>query len=147
MLGCTSSESARSSKEARASAIGVWEYKVSGVAPLDEGTFQITEQNGRLRALLQDRQRGRLRARVTLQDSHLTLTLDELRISGQIENGTFTGFLRRPQWDVNTRRQRRSRSQFRSAPLQAQRVESASTVDEPSALDCQSILREADGCP
>lgn len=146
VLGCASSESAQSSPEARAAAIGAWKYKVDGVAPLDRGTFQITKEGGRLQALLRDRQQGRLRARVDLRDSRLKLVLDDFRISGQIEDETFTGVLRRRQWNVDSHRQRRSRSQFRSAPLQAQRVRSASAADEPRALNCRSILREADGC-
>jgi len=74
------------------------------------------------------------------------LVLDDFRISGQIEDETFTGVLRRRPWDVDSQRQRHSRSQFRSAPLQARRVRSASEADEPTALNCRSILREADGC-
>lgn len=149
--GCASSRSTEndtSDAADRAAAIGTWKYEVDGYAPLSTGVFQITEQDGRLQGFLRDRRRGRLRARVKLKDRRLELIIDELRVSGRIEDGQFTGFLRRQQWGVTTRRRtrRRTRSRFRSASVYAQRVRSASAADRPSILECESILREANGC-
>jgi len=148
IMGCASSQSTRDDAAARAAAIGTWEYEVIGTAPLNAGTFQIAERDGRLHALVRDRRWGRLRARAEVRDTRLELVIDDLRISGRIENDQFTGFLRRQRWDVSTRQRsrRRRQSHSRSASLHARRVQSASTADRPSALECQSILREASGC-
>jgi hypothetical protein len=146
--GCASSHSSQDSPEAQAAAIGTWKYEVDGVAPLSTGVFQITEQDGRLQGLLRDQRRGRFRARVRLEGRRLELIIDELRVSGRIEDDQFTGFLRRQRWGVTTRRRtrRRTRSRFRSASVYARRVRSASAADRPSILECESILREANGC-
>ena len=146
--GCASSESTQDSAASQAAVIGTWEYKVSGRAPLDQGVFRIANQDGQLRGIIRDRRVGRLRARVSLNDSRLELTLDGLRISGYIEDEQLTGFLRRQQWDVASRRRtdRRARSQFRSASFYAKRVQSATAADEPSVLECRSLLREVDDC-
>ena len=146
IAGCASPRSAQHSAAAEAAAIGTWRYEVEGYAPLDEGTFQIMKKNGRLQGLLRDRRRGRYRVRVDLRDSRLELKVDDLRISGYIENGTFTGFLRPQRWSVVSRRQQRSRSRFRSTSLYARRIQSAAAADKPSILDCRPILREDSGC-
>lgn len=146
--GCASSRSTENDAADRAAAIGTWKYEVDGYAPLSTGVFQITAQDGRLQGLLRDQRRGRLQARVRLEDQRLELIIDELRVSGRIEDGQFTGFLRRQKWGVTTRRRtrRRTRSRFRSASVYARRVRSASAADRPSILECESILREANGC-
>lgn len=144
--GCASSQSAQEKAAARAAVVGTWEYRVEGIAPLDQGVFRITTKDGRLRGIVQDRRLGRLRARVDVSDSRLELMFDDLRISGYIEDDEFTGYLRRRQWDVSTRRRYRRRSRFRSASLFARRVQSGTAADTPSILECRSILREANGC-
>lgn len=148
-VGCASSRSTKDDAAARAAAIGTWKYEVNGTAPLNSGTFQIAERDDRLQALVRDRRRGRLRAQVDVRDARLELVIDDLRISGRIQDDQFTGFLRRQQWDVSTRqrtRRRRRASHSHSASFYAQRVHSASGVTRPSLLECESILREADGC-
>ena len=146
--GCASSESTQDSAAPQVAVIGTWEYKVSGTAPLDQGVFQIANEDGQLRGIIRDQRIGRLRARVDVNDSRLELTLDGLRISGYIEDDQFTGFLRHQQWDVTSRRRtdRRARSQFRSASFYAKRVQSAMAADKPSVLECRSLLREVDDC-
>jgi hypothetical protein len=146
LVGCASSQSAEEKAAARAAVIGTWEYRVDGMAPLDQGVFQITTRNGRLRGIVQDRRLGRLRARVDVGNSRLELAFDDLRISGFIEDDKFTGYLRRRQWDVSTRSRYRRRSRFRSASLFARRVESGVSADKPSALECEPLLRETDDC-
>jgi hypothetical protein len=147
-VGCASSRSTTDDAAARAAAIGTWEYEVDGFAPLEAGVFRIVEERGRLQALVQDRRRGRYRARADVSGTRLELTIDDLRISGRIEDDQFTGFLRRDQWDVSTpqRARRRTRASFRSASLYARRIRSASAVSRPSILECESILRETNGC-
>jgi len=147
LLGaCATSRSAQDEAALRAAVVGTWAYDVKGFAPLDQGRFHITVRDGTLRGLIRDRRLGRLRARVEVQDSRLELTLDNLRISGYIEDDQFTGFLRRARWNVTTRRQARTRSQFRSASLYARRIRSAAVADKPDVLECRSLLREASGC-
>lgn len=143
---CASSHSAEDDAAARAAVLGTWEYEVEGIAPLDRGVFHITTQDGRRRGLVQDRRLGRLRARVDVNDSRLELTLDDLRISGYIEDNQFTGFLRRARWSVTERRWDRPQSRFRSVSLFARRVRGAPMADKPSVLECRSLLREANGC-
>ncbi len=144
--GCASSQSAKEKAAARASVIGTWEYRVEGIAPLDQGVFQITKKNGRLRGIVRDRRLGRLRARVDVNASRLELALDGLRISGYIEDDEFTGYLRRQQWDVSTRSQYRRRSRSRSVSLFARRIQGGTAADTPSILECRSLLREANDC-
>ncbi|MCS3627085.1 hypothetical protein [Salinibacter ruber] len=144
--GCASSRSAQDEVAARAAAVGTWSYEVEDVAPLDQGRFRITIQDGDLRGVVRDQRLGRLRASVRVRDSRLEIDLRDLRISGYIEDGRFTGVLRRSQWEVTTRRQSRTRSQFRSASLFARRVRSATAVDKPGVLECRSLLREAGDC-
>lgn len=146
VVGCASSRSAENEAAARAAVVGTWEYRVQGFAPLDQGVFRISTDNGQLRGILQDRRLGRLRARVDVSDSHLELVFDDLRISGYIEDNQFTGYLRLQRWSVTARQWGRSQSQFRTASLFAQRVQSAVAGDKPSILECRSLLREVDDC-
>lgn len=143
---CASSQSTQDEAVARAAVVGTWAYEVEGFAPLERGRFRITIQDGDLQGIVRDRRLGRLHARVQVHDSRLELALDDLRISGYIEDDQFTGYLRRSQWDVTARRQTRTRSEFRSASLFARRVRSAAAVDKPEILECRSLLREANGC-
>jgi len=147
-VGCASSRSTEDDAAARAAAIGTWEYEVNGTAPLEAGVFRIAEQRGRLQALVQDQRRGRFRARADVSGSRLELSIDDLHISGRIDDDQFTAFLRRDQWDVSTtqRPRRHARSSFRSASLYARRIRSASAVSRPSILECESILWETNGC-
>ena len=144
--GCASSRSTQDEAAARAAAVGTWSYEVEDFAPLDQGRFRITVQDGDLRGIVRDRRLGRLRASVRVRDSRLEIDLRDLRIAGYIEDDQFTGFLRRSQWEVTTRRQTRARSQFRSASLFARRIRSATAVDKPGVLECQSLLWEAGDC-
>lgn len=144
--GCASSETAVEVAASRAAAIGTWKYEVDGFAPLDRGLFHITSRDGRLRGIVRDQRRGRLIARVNVNDSRMELTVGTLRISGRIEDGQFTGTLRRQRFDASVAYLRRRQRRFRSAPLYARRVRSATAVDGASALECRSILREATGC-
>ena len=144
--GCASSRSTQNKAAAQTAVVGTWTYEVRGVAPLDQGRFRITTQNGDLQGIVRDRRLGRLRARVRVRDSRLELTINDLRISGYVEDDQFTGSLRRSQWTVTARRRTRSRSRFRSASLFAKRVRSATAVDKPEILECRSLLREASGC-
>ena len=146
-VGCGTSQSATEKATAQAAVLGTWEYEVDGTAPLDRGVFHITTQGDRLRGIVRDQRLGRFRARVDVSSSRLALVLDELRISGHIEDDQFTALLRRPQWDVTQRSQyRRRRARGRSATLYARRIRSGATADKPSILECRSLLREADGC-
>lgn len=147
-VGCASTQSAQEEAAAQAAVVGTWKYDVEGIAPLEQGVFHITTRNGQLQGLVQDRRRGRLRARVRVSDSRLELTVDDLRISGYIEDDQFTGFLRLQQWSVTTRARRWNRrsAPFQSASLFAQRVRSAALAEKPSILECRPLLRETDDC-
>lgn len=147
VIGCASSEPTESETAARSAALGTWEYRVDGIAPLNRGEFTITEKDGQLRAQIRDDRRGRFVARVQLNGSRLQLSMNDLRISGRIEDGSFTGTLRRPIWDVSTSSRMRRSSRTRSASLVARRVASGSATGPETALDCPPILWETDdGC-
>lgn len=143
---CATSQPTSDEAALRAAVVGTWTYDVQGIAPLDQGRFHITVRDGSLQGLIRDRRLGRLRARVEVRDSRLELSLDDLRISGHVEDDQFTAFLRRDQWDVATRRRRRTRSRVRSASLHATRIRSAAVADKPDIIECQSLLREANDC-
>ncbi|MFB6231104.1 MAG: hypothetical protein ABEL04_08090, partial [Salinibacter sp.] len=143
--GCASTQSTGGNPAALEAAIGTWRYQVTGIAPLDQGTFRIAVKDGRLQGIVRDRQRGRFKARVDVNDSRMELTVGRLHISGQIENGQFSGFLRLRKWDVSvSSRRRRSRSGSSTAPLYAERIRSGVAGDAVPALECTSILRETD---
>lgn len=144
--GCASTETATDAAASQAAAIGTWKYQVDGFAPLNQGVFHITSQDGRLRGIVRDQRRGRLVAQVNVNDARMELTVGSLHISGRIEEGQFTGYLRRQRYDASVAYVRRRQRRFRSAPLYARRVRSASAVDNAPALECRSILREANGC-
>lgn len=146
-IGCASSEPTQSETAARAAALGTWQYQVDGIAVLNRGEFTITEKEGRLRAQIRDDRRGRFFARVQLNGSRMQLSLKDLRISGRIEDDSFTGTLRRPVWDVTSSSRMRRSSRTRSASLVAHRVSSGMPSDPKTPLDCPSILWETDdGC-
>lgn len=143
VVGCASSPPAEETAEARAAALGTWEYKVEGIGELSRGTFYITVREDRLRAYVRDEQRGRFIARVRLTGSHMELDLRDLRISGEIEDDTFSGRLYHPDWEVSSSRQRRRFSRPRFTLLVARRTARSSLYDLQSPLDCPSILRES----
>lgn len=146
--GCSSSRSATDTAASRALALGTWKYRVTGRAPLYRGVFHVTSRNGRLQALVRDKRRGRLTARVRVTDSRMELIIGRLRVSGHIENGRYSGFLRLDQWDASASlRPRRPRLNSSTASLFAKRVQDGARGDATSALKCRSILREANGCP
>lgn len=145
--GCLSSQSATDTAASRAAALGTWQYQVTGRAPLHRGVFRITSKDGHLQALVRDERRGRFTARVRVNNSRMELTLGQLRISGQIKDGSYSGFLHLDQWDVSA--PNRSREQWSASPtasLFAERVQSGVMAGVGSGLECESILREANGC-
>lgn len=147
VMGCLpSKQTTKEDAAARAAVIGTWEYRVDGAAPLNEGIFRITTQDGRLEGIVQDRRLGRWQARVDVTNSRLELSFDNFLISGYVENDEFTGFLERRQWNVANQRRPRRRSQFRSVSLLARRVQRAGVADTPEILECRPVLREANGC-
>lgn len=75
--------------QARTAAIGTWKYRVEGPAALSRGEFRIAVEEDQLRALMRDERRGRLTAQVVLDGARMELSLNELRISGRIEDDTF----------------------------------------------------------
>jgi hypothetical protein len=76
----------------------------------------------------------------------MELLLDDIRISGYVEDGTFRGFLRRQAWSVVSRQSHRRGDRTRSVTLYARRIQRAAPADKPSVLDCPPLLREVDDC-
>lgn len=142
--GCATTASAPSPEE-RAAVVGVWEYRTSGSPYLGRGTIHFQVRNGRLQAMLRDTQQGRLRANVNQRGTRLELDLNQVRVSGRIEDDRFVGLFSRPMWDVSTsqevhhRRQRTSNS----GSIVARRVRSPEWMGSVPGLDCPSILVES----
>lgn len=147
LWACASSQSSVELRAKKAGAIGTWEYEVSGPAPLDQGTFYIRLSNGRLQGMVHDRSRGRLSADVRIQSSQMELTVGNYRISGTIDDGHYTGFLRRKQIDASIAypEDRASRGR-QTAYVTAVQIRSGADADGPTALACRPILRESSAC-
>lgn len=146
-MACSSSQRTTERAASHAAAIGTWKYEVSGRAPINQGTFTITLKKGRLYAVIRDKYRGPLAAEVHVRSSRMELTIGSLHVSGHIEDDRFSGFLRPEQYDVSIDDPDAQPSRRREvAYLRAERVRSASVIDDPRVLDCESLLREESGC-
>lgn len=147
LAGCASTQTPAQNQAARSAAVGTWEYRVTGAAPLNRGTFSVGMQNGRLQVTVTDRYRGRLTATVRVSPSQMELNIGPYRISGDVDGNRFSGFVRLNEYDVSIPYRRvRSSSDTRSAFISAKRVQRPPDAGRPSAIDCRSILREASGC-
>lgn len=134
--GCSSSRTAQEVDE-RVQALGTWEYHTRGLRALDRGTLQIETRDGKLVGRLQDSWRGQIEAEVRLQGSYMELTVDRLRITGQITGNRFSATVRRSRWDVTQDQNRRERA----GSFTARRVGSGAVIDNEQ-FGCPSLLRE-----
>ncbi len=138
LAGCASSRTAEEIAADRAQVLGTWKYETNGISTLQQGTLQIQMTDGQLVGRFNDRWRGQIDAHISLHGSHMEMNLNRFRITGEIEDGRFTGSVYRPTWDVS-RAQARSRS---SGSFIARRVRSGSISDAPANFGCASLLRE-----
>lgn len=146
LVGCATTSSAPSPAE-RAAVVGVWEYRTSGSPHLGRGTLHIRVNNGRLHALLQDTRRGRMNVRVSQRGSRIEFTLDQILVSGRVEDDRLVGLFRHPTWDVSTSQNVRGRQANRpgsdSGSIVARRVQNPAWIADVPGLGCPSILEEA----
>lgn len=146
-IGCASTPPSSSDVTGKSAVLGTWEYRAEGASKLTHGKFQISIEDGELRAFLHDEIRGEVDGRVKLRGTRMELTLDNLRISGRIEDNTYRATLSRPFWDVSTSSRSRRFSRARTASFVARRIVRGIGLDPLPALECPSILRETDdGC-
>lgn len=138
MSGCAS-RTAEEIADERAQVLGTWEYNADGIHALQRGTLTITVRDGKLVGQIRDRWRGKINADVNLQGRHMELSLQDIRITGQIERGRFTGSVRQPTWDVSRSRVRRQSDGY----FVARRVRSESVMGEATDYGCASLLRES----
>ena len=151
LTACSTTKSTSHAPEQLSEIVGVWKYKTSGSPDLDDGTLQITVNEGRLRGTLRDRQRGMVEARVRMHGNRVDIRLHDLHLSGRVQDGTFQAFLRRPIWDVSTsqdvasRNANRYRSRFPSsshATFVAQRVNVFQMTPSARTRHCTPVLEE-----
>jgi hypothetical protein len=139
VVGCTSSRSAEEVASDRANVLGVWKYRTDGVSMLQHGTLQIRVQDGRLTGRFNDQWRGTVEANVLLDGSHMEFNLNQVRISGRIQQDRFEGAIRRSFWDVSESGNERARPGY----IVARRVRAQSVVTEMVDVGCPSLLHEA----
>ncbi len=94
--------------------------------------------------MLRDTRRGRLDANVSQRGSRLEFTLNQVRVSGRIEDDRFVGLLRRPMWDVSTSQEvnRRRQRTSDSGSIVARRVRNPGWMGSVPGLNCPSVLVE-----
>lgn len=140
--GCASTGPTRSIDASEV--LGVWRYRTNGSPHLGDGVIQISHQNGRMQARIRDSRLGYLQADVEVNGNRMRLRMDGLYATGPVEDGHFTGFLRRPQWDVSTSQNYRRQQSPNAGSIMARRVQGtvATTLDIP--LGCTDGLVEVD---
>lgn len=138
LVACTSSRSPEEIASDRAAVLGLWEYRASGTSVLQRGTLQIHVQDGRLKGHIQDQWRGPAEANVIVDNGHMDLTLNQVRISGRVHRGRFEAAVRDEFWDVSERGNRHSGS----GSFVAERIRKGSTSDDETDFGCPSLLRE-----
>lgn len=136
--GCASSQPAAELADERAEVVGTWQYRAENISGLHRGTFQVVVEDGRLNGHFEDRWRGSINAQVTLQGSHMELSLDRVRIAGRIVDNRFEGSVRSESWDVTS-----SSVSRRPGYFVARRVRSGALFDDVRDVGCPSLLREA----
>ena len=145
LSGCTSSRPPEERRAQQAQALGTWQYRVTGSPLLDRGSIQIEREGDRLYAVLRDERRGPLRARVTVREDRMELRLDQVVVSGSLEDGRYRATVEWVTWDV-----RGSRS-FARSPQSASRTRGILTAQRRgtegrgfSPTDrCRPLLRES----
>lgn len=143
LVGCAGTNSSTSPAQ-QAQVIGVWEYRAQGASGLSAGTFKIESRDGRLRGVLRDARRGRINMNVVQRGSRMELDLDLLRVSGRVEDNTFVGMYRRPQWDVSTSQNFRRTRGSSSGSIVARRVHNPAWSGAPLVSGCTPVLVETD---
>lgn len=137
LCGCAPSRTAQEVSE-RMRALGTWEYRAQGIDALQRGTVQIVTREGDVIGRFRDQWRGQFEAQIQLQGTRMVIVIDQLRITGQITDGQFTGTAQAPTWDV-TRQSSRRRSPGRFA---ARRVQQQAGTNGDDRFGCPSLLRE-----
>jgi hypothetical protein len=125
--------------------MGTWAYRTTGTPLLDQGSIQIERQDERLTATVRDTRRGRLRARVNVRDDRMELRLDDVVISGRLEDGRYQATVELATWDVRAGRSMAPSSQWaREArgSLVAHRQDTGPREATPSER-CRPLLRES----
>lgn len=133
---CTSSRTPEEVAADRATVLGLWKYRADGTDALQRGTLQIHVKDGQLKGRIQDRWRGTKEVDVFVENGHMDVTLNQVRISGRLYGGRFEGAIRNELWDASKSGSRRSGS----GAFVAKRIRRASTADRD--LGCPSLLRE-----
>jgi hypothetical protein len=136
--GCATSRSPEATAEARASVVGVWEYRTNGTSVLQRGTLRISVVNGHLMGRLRDSWQGDIRARVRLHGNQMALDLNGFQITGRVRQGEFEASIRRTFDEMSVQPPRRGPP----ARFFARRVRSTAAPDSEFQYGCRSLLRE-----
>lgn len=148
--GCTSSRPPEERREAQAKALGTWQYRVTGTPVLDRGTFRVERQGERLIVKIRDTRRGPLQGRVRVRDDRMTMRLDQMVVSGQVEDDRFRASVDVATWDVrdNMRTRSPSRTSYQlRGTLFAERTGGPRDRPAPSH-GCDPLLYESTyACP
>lgn len=134
--GCASSRSPEEIASDRAEVVGLWSYRANGTDQLHRGRLQIHVEDGQLKGRVQDQWRGTREVKVFVENGHMDVTLNQMRISGRLYGGRFEGIIRNELRDAS----KSSLRQSGRGTFVAKRIRRATSPNED--LDCPSLLRE-----
>ena len=142
VVGCAGSGPAGPTARETSAVVGQWTYQTRGTPLLGDGELRIEVRDERLRAVLYDDRRGRLVARVRVDEERVELEVEKIEIAGRVEQGRFTGVVRRPMWDVSTQQATRYGAPSAAGTLVARRLGTPAVLSAPTDYGCTPLLRE-----
>ena len=145
LSGCTSSRPPEERRAEQAQALGTWQYRVTGSPLLDRGSIQIEREGDRLLAILRDARRGPLRARVSVRDDRMELRIDQVVVSGRLEDDRYRATVELATWDVRGGPSvgRSSQAARRARGTLTARREGGKGRDSALNEQCRPLLRES----
>ncbi len=145
LSACTSSRPPEDRRAVQAQALGTWQYQVTGSPLLDRGTIEIKRDGDRLYAMLRDTRRGPQRARVRVREGRMELRLDQVVVSGRLEDNRFRATVEWATWDIRSGRSvsPSSRSARRARGTLVAQRQHARGRDVSTGERCRPLLRES----
>jgi len=148
LTGCAASGPAGPTAPETAAVVGRWTYQTRGTSLLGDGRLRIEVRDERLRATLHDDRRGRLVARVRVDEERIEFDVEHIEVAGRVEDGRITGIVRWSMWDVSNQRSPRHGTPSAGGTLVARRLGAPAVRSSPTEYGCVPLLRESSyACP
>lgn len=143
--GCASSQSSVEESLQPSDVAGTWRYRTTGSPALSSGVIRIQHKDGDLRATLRDARRGQFRTRqVSLRGSWLEMRLDQVLVSGRLQERRYRASVEIITWDVTTSSELARRSTYsRRGTMEAYQVRSSPQFGGAATYGCTPLLRES----